>query len=141
MKQNFQFNCFVVSLLLLSLAMVSWSELYLFAKTVSLPEWAESLPSPIDAPKYLAFLCLIPAVIFASSLANAFVQISKIILIASIFPVLIFIFKTNSQGAELIYNVIFQYIWVIGWNCLPPALCLLGLRLIWQFIANRLTHH
>lgn len=33
-------------------------------------------------------------------LNTASAQISKLILIASIFPVLIFIFKTNSQGVE-----------------------------------------
>ena len=141
MKQNNQSTCFVVSLLFLSLAMVFWSDLFLFSKTVRLPEWAESLPSPINAPKYIAFLCLIPAVLFASTLANASAQISKIIIIASIFPVLIYTFKTNSHGINLVYNVIFQYLWVIGWNCLLPALILLGLHSIWQFLAIRLTHH
>lgn len=130
MKRNNKSICFFVSLQLLSLAMIFWSDLYLFAKTVQLPGWAESLPSPIDAPKYIVFLCLIPAVLFSSTLTDAATQISKIILIASIFPVLIFIFKTNSQGIELIYNVIFQYLWVIGWSCLLPSLILLGLRII-----------
>lgn len=144
MKKNNQSTCFFVSLLFLSGAMVFWSDLYLFAKTVRLPEWAESLPSPINVPKYIAFLCLIPAILFANTFTNAFAQISKIILIASIFPVLIFIFKINSRSMELIYiiyNVIFQYLWVIGWNCLLPAIVLLGVHAIWQFLAIRLTRH
>lgn len=144
MKKNNQSTCFVVSLLFLSGAMVFWSDLYLFTKTVRLPEWAESLPNPINAPKYIAFLCLIPAILFANTFTNAFTQISKIILIASIFPVLIFIFKINSRSMELIYiiyNVIFQYLWVIGWNCLLPAVVLLGVHTIWQFLAIRLTRH
>lgn len=130
MKRSNQSIFFYVSLALLSLAMVVWSDLYLFAKTVQLPDWADLLPSPIDAPKYIAFLCLIPAILFSSTLADAATNISKIILIASIFPVLIFIFKTNSHGIVLIYDMIFQYLWVIGWNCLLPALILLALRLI-----------
>lgn len=139
MKINYQSICFVVSLVLLSFVMVFWSDLFLFAKTVRLPAWVESLPSPINAPKYFVFLCLIPALLFANTLADASAQISKIILISAIFPVLIYIFKTNSQGVNLLYNLIFQYLWVIGWSCLLPAFILLGLRAIWQNLAIRLT--
>jgi hypothetical protein len=117
---------------MLSLAMVYWSNIFLFAKTVLLPSWAESLPSPIDAPKCVAFVCLIPALLYTSTLAKAAKNIAAIVLIASIFPVLIYIFKTNSQDIHLLFNVAFQYIWVIGWNCLLPALALLGIRAMWQ---------
>jgi hypothetical protein len=141
MKKNNQSTCFWVSLLLLSLAMILWSDLYLFSKTVRLPEWATTLPSPINVAMYATFLCLIPVVLFSSTLANASTQLSKIILIASIFPILIYIFKTNSQDIKLVFNVIFQYLWVIGWSCLLPALILLGIRAIWQFLAIKLTHH
>lgn len=138
-RLSYQSVSFVVSLLLLSIAMICWPALFLFAKSVHLPAWAESLHSPINTPKYIVFLCLIPVAFSNSKLLNIGLRLSKIILIASIIPVISYILETNSQDIRLIYNVIFQYLWVIGWNCTLPALALLVLNGLCKLIASAIN--
>lgn len=138
-RLSYQSVSFVISLLSLSFAMACWPNLFLFAKSVHLPAWAESLSSPINAPKYVTFLCLIPLAFSQSKLFNTGIRLSKIILLASIVPVVFYILETSSQDIRLIYNVIFQYFWVIGWNCTLPALALLVLNGLCKLIANAIN--
>ncbi len=139
MKTSFQTLGFIASLLALGLSMILWPDLFLFAKKVFLPEWAELLPSPIDAAKYLAFLCLIPVTITSKTTLEALKNISKVILIAAILPTLIFVFRVNPYEKYFVHNTLFQYIFVILWNCLLPAVILLVIKLFYEKISSHIA--
>jgi len=134
MKLNLQSVGFVISLLMLSLAIVIWSDLFLFSKIVHLPEWAEILPNPIDAPKYITFLCLIPVVFAAKNLVNATASTSKVIFLASLAALPGYALNTTVLDMRLLFNLAFHYFWIIGFHCLLPALVLLGLRAVLQWL-------
>jgi len=137
MKLNIQSIGFVIGLLMLSLAITIWSDLFLFSKTVRLPEWAKTLPSPISAPKYIAFLCLIPVVLTAKTLASATAFTSKVILLSPLLALFGYAFNTTVQDMRILFNLVFHYLWAIGFNCLLPALVLLGLCAIWQWLTSK----
>jgi hypothetical protein len=136
MKPNPQSLAFVLSLFLLSLAVVIWSDLFLFSKTVYLPEWTKILPSPIDVPKFITFICLLPVVFSAKTLVKATTSTSKVILLAPLAALTKYLLNTAVLDIHLLLNLVFHYLWIVGFHCLLPALALLGLRVIWQCLRS-----
>jgi hypothetical protein len=135
MKPNPQSLGFVLSMFMLSLAVVIWSDMFLFSKTVYFPEWTKILPSPIDAPKFITFLCLISVVFSAKTLVKATTSTSKVILLAPLAALPKYVLNTAVLDIHLLLNLVFHYLWMIGFHCLLPALALLGLRTIWQWLS------
>jgi hypothetical protein len=133
MKLDIQRASIFASLAMLGSAMLYWADLFLFSKTVQLPEWTKFLPSPIDAPMYITFVCLIPVFLFSKTLSTAAASASKVILLAPILVLITYAFRTNNVE-HLLFNVGFNYLWVIGFNCLLPVLVLLGIRAIGDFL-------
>ena len=58
---------FTLSLCLLTAEIWSYPELFLFGKTLVLPEWAKALPGSLYAGAYLGLVALLPIALLASS--------------------------------------------------------------------------
>ena len=131
-KINIDLLVLIVSIVALSSAVAIWSDLFLFSKSVRLPEWTNILPSPINVPLYIAFVCLIPVALVPNTLKKATVAITKTILLSPIFALFLYAADTKHQDSYLVPNLLFDYFWVVGFNCLLPAFLLLFLRGCWQ---------
>ena len=119
---------FLVSTLALSLVMAVWSDMFLWAKVGNLPTWVEALPSPILAPAYLAFVCLVPATFVPETLSRARSAIMKSVLLAPLSAVAVFALNPLHQNAAIPFNVLFHYVWIVLFHCLVPALLLVAIR-------------
>ena len=56
-----------LSLALLTAAIWSYPELFMFSKTLMLPAWAKALPGSLYAGGYLGFIALLPIALLAGS--------------------------------------------------------------------------
>lgn len=127
----------IISLLLLSLAVAYWPELFFFSKSVHLPAWAEHLPTPINAPIYVALACLTPSVVTSASTKQAATSGFKVVLLAPLLGLLLYVLQPQGSFLELLANTVFHYLWIIGFNCLLPLAALLCVRGAWQLITRR----
>jgi hypothetical protein len=128
-------TCF--SAVLLATSILVWRDLYFFSKVVYLPTWTANLPSPINTPAYLAVLCLLPAAFISSTRGAAIRAVIWAVLVAPLPALGVYATSTSSSGINLVLNTVFNYGWVIGFNCLVPALVLLGLRVAASSIKER----
>ena len=135
---------FLVSYLLLSAVIAIWSDLFLFSKNVYLPNWTKLLPSPIDTPRYMAFLCLLPVVITAQTFLEATKSAGKVVLMAPLLGIAVWAIKTSREIQApgeipfLFINMPYHYVWVVLWQLLLPLALLLCLFSLWRFFAGRL---
>jgi hypothetical protein len=125
---------FLASTFFLSVAMVIWVDLFTFSKVVYLPAWAKVLPIPIMVPAYIAFLCLIPATIIANTLASTRVAIAKSVLLSPLAAIAIYALNPSHQNRFLFANALFNYVWIVLFHFLLPALLLIGARTIFHFV-------
>jgi len=128
------------SLIALSTAMVVWVDLFTFSKVVHLPNWTQILPWPMLAPAFLAFTCLLPAAFGSDSLASSRKAITVSVLLAPTTAISIYALNPLHQDHLLPVNALFNYLWMIGWNCLAPALILYSGRLLIHFTSRRFGH-
>lgn len=124
---------------MLATSVIVWHDLFLFSKVVRLPGWAASLPSPINTPRYLAFLCLLPGAFFTSTLSAAIRAVAWTVLFAPLPALVVYLASAAATGAVLWFNAAFNYAWVVGWHCLAPALAVLTTRAVARGIKRRVA--
>ncbi len=127
----------LTSLALMSAAMVIWPDIFNFAKTVHLPEWAKALPSPINTPAYLTLLCLIPAAFTSTSVQRAVRCVATSVFVAPLFAIGAYALNPIHQNDYLIANALFSYLWIVLFHCAVPALLLLATRLAANYTQAR----
>ena len=137
MRKDAHHICSLLSFLLLSLAVALWPELFFFSKWVHLPAWAELLPTPINAPMYVALACLTPSVVTSKSTKQATSSAIRVVLAAPLLGLLLCALPPQGSFFEFIANTVFNYLWAIGYNCLLPLAALLCARGAWQLVASR----
>lgn len=125
---------FLTSTILLSAAMVIWVDLFTFSKVVYLPAWTRVLPIPIMVPAYIAFFCLIPATFLADTLASTRVAIAKSVLLSPLAAIAIYALNPSHQNRFLFANTLFNYVWIVLFHFLLPALLLVGTRSIFHYV-------
>lgn len=118
----------ITSAALLAAMVLIWRDLFFFAKVVFLPAWTASLPSPIDTPRYLAFLGLLPAAFFTSSLFAAVRAVAWALLVAPLPALVVYLAGETTTGADPWFNAAFHYVWIVAFHGLAPALLLLAAR-------------
>ncbi len=130
----------ISSSLVLSAAMVVWTDLFIFLKGVQLqlPAWTESLPNPIYAPTYLVLMCLMPAAFVPNTLANALVAILTSVLLSSLVAITAYALNPTYQGNYLLANMFFNYWWIILFHCAVPSLLLVATRIAAHYIRNKI---
>lgn len=119
-----------ISALALAVAMVIWRDLFLFSKSVSLPAWAEFLPSPLLAPAMIVFLLLAPAALLVHDYDRARQVLVSAILLSPL-PCLLVYAATSPVRRGLWFIIPFHYGWIVVFHCLVPAVIWMLLRQFW----------
>jgi hypothetical protein len=127
----------LASLALLAAVMVGWADIFNFSKTVFLPEWAKLLPSPINTPAYLTLLCLIPAAFASTSIQRAVQSVAATVFIAPLFATATYALNPIHQDTYLLANVLFNYVWVVLFDCAVPALLLLAIGVVAHYTQKK----
>lgn len=126
----------LISGVCLAMCMWQWPQGYLFSKVMVLPSWAEAVPHALYLPVFMVLMCLAPIIFYAPSLLRAMQNMAWVILLFSFIPLIFYLFKSEGNDQYLLYNLIFNYVWVVGWHCLPAALFWLMLRGVWQWMRH-----
>lgn len=121
-----------VGLFFLSFVILTWRDLFFFSKFVTLPEWALHLPYPLSAPAYLAGLSLLPSTLIPSGLKAASKAIAFNLVLSPILGLMVaaFEFPTKMPLIDILLNIVFNYIWAVGFHCALPAMVLIFLKLL-----------
>ena len=120
----------ILSLILLSISMVVWVDLFIFSKVVYLPSWAEMLPVPMMAMSILVFICLIPAAFFTKTLQSACWAVMLTILISPFSALVAYALNPLYQGKYLLGNIVFNYFFIVSVGCFVPAFFSIGFRAV-----------
>lgn len=113
---------FFLSFSFLIIVIIEWSNLFFFSKTVQLPEWSNYLPAPINLPRYLAFICLIPFLL-THNIHNYKKSLILIVLLSPIPALIFYVFDQIATNNKDIYlNAAFNYVWLTIWNLMIPAM-------------------
>lgn len=131
---NRNFVAFIASTLLLSAAMIIWVDLFTFSKVVYRPAWAKVLPMPRMVPAYLAFVCLIPAAVVASTPKDALLAVTKSFLLSPLAAIAAFALNPAHQYWFLPINMLYNYVWIVLFHCILPALLLVSARGIFHYV-------
>jgi hypothetical protein len=137
MTMNRNHIAFLTSTFLLSAVMVIWLDLFTFSKEIYLPAWANVLPIPIMVPAYFAFFCLTPAAFIANTPASARIAIAKSVLLSPLAAIAIYAFNPSHQNSFLLSNALYNYVWIVLFHCLLPALLLVGARTVFHYVLKR----
>jgi hypothetical protein len=128
----------LISLLMLSLVMGIWSDLFLFSKTFNFPSWAKNFPWPVYIPSYLVFICLIPAALLSNSLSGLGRAIGVSGCVAPLVPLMIYVFSPSNQNKHIMANFFINYLWIVFVHCLLPALILFLIRALVFYIPTKI---
>lgn len=127
----------IASTFLLSAAMFIWADLFNFSKVVYLPAWTKVLPAPINVPAYLAFTCLVPAAFVADSLRSACLAVAQSVLLSPLAAIVAYALNPIHQDKYLLANSLFNYVFIVLFHCLIPALLLVGVRAAIHYTLGR----
>ncbi len=127
----------VSSAALLSVSIFVWRDLFFFSKIVHLPTWTAMLPSPVNTPAYIAFVCLVPAAFIPSTPSGAARALAWAVVFAPLPALIVYITRTMTSDPGSWLNAAFNYAWVVGFHCFLPALGLLAFRALAAVIKGR----
>ena len=127
-----------ISCILLSVFIYIYFDLFSFSKNINLPDWAMALPFPMSAPSLIVALSLIPALIIPNKLYSVFRVIVACLLISPIAGLINFSLIPAHQHNGLLYNILFNYFWIIFFHCLIPAVIIFSARIAYKFFYKNL---
>jgi hypothetical protein len=143
-----QIGAFVLSLILLSQSMVTWREMFLFGKIVTIPFWIQSyFPSPMSFAQCVTLICLVPVAFITTPLTRAVFNASLVVAL-SVVPLLFIYFRENLYGdfarqglsAGLFINICGQCLYVLLFGCSLPTIVVLVVRSmadwIYKYVAD-----
>ena len=125
----------VASTLALSAAMAIWADVFLFAKSALEPEWVARLPESMQimAGSLVVLACLIPSAFVIESPRTAVWVTAKVILLSPLAAVTVCAWRDRHELADEWFiaplGLLSQYIWVLLFHCIAPALLLLAIRI------------
>ncbi|WP_459720193.1 hypothetical protein [Sideroxyarcus sp. TK5] len=128
---------YFISLAALSAAMVIWGDLFRWSKVIHLPEWANALPEPLMLPAYITFVCLLPAALGADNMVSARSAVLSTVLIAPVVAVATYALEPLHQNAELLFNALFHYVWIVLFFCVLPAILVILIRVLIEFVLKQ----
>jgi hypothetical protein len=126
---------FFVSLIMLSLALIIWRDMFLFAKSVSVtwPKWSYFLPYPFILTSDIVIVCLLPVAFFTDSFRFACASVVMCVLLSPLVPVINWM--TTISYTPLI-NGIYNYLFIILFHCAFPVFLVLFIRGTTNYIQN-----
>ena len=112
-------------------AMLLWPELYVFSKIMTIPDWANYLPSPVNTGAYLATLSLLPVAWGLARFRQAVKATLLVVLVAPVLPIITHVLTTGptDYSGQI---VLFNYVFVLCISVAAPTLVLLVLRWAWR---------
>lgn len=125
----------VGSTLALSAAMAIWADVFLFAKSAFEPKWVARLPESMQimAGLLVVLACLIPSAFIIESPRTAVWVTAKVILLSPLAAVTVCAWRARHELADEWFiapvGLLSQYIWVLLFHCVAPALLLLAIRI------------
>lgn len=131
---------FVVSMLMLSFAIVRWPDVFLFSYVYIKPPWVwlKWIPDLFTASDCITLLCLIPAALMPPTLRLSRGALIKTVLCVPVTATFVYAWinmRTENPG-ELMANALFNYVWVLATVCLLPAILLFALRFAFNGLAK-----
>lgn len=122
---------FWVSLVMLSVVMSVWWEMFRFAKELRVPVWSRIIPYPYLLPYYMVVISLLPAAFVTKSFRNSFLSVFACVIISSLWPSIIVLM---SVAYHPIVNGLLSYLFVLVWICMLPLCLLVLIRAVHFFI-------
>jgi len=124
-----------ISSILLFAAIIFWQELFIFQKTTTgYPAWAKSLSYPMMGAHVIVILTLVPLAVTGKANLSFIKSISMSSIIS---PLLAISTLTIVNNTAFSFNGFTNDImWVIGVNCIPPALLVIMCRVIYDLLTN-----
>jgi len=125
----------VGSTLALSAAMAIWADVFLFAKSAFEPKWVARLPESMQimAGSLVVLACLIPSAFIIESPRTAVWVTAKVILLSPLAAVTVCAWRSRHELADEWFiapvGLLSQYVWVLLFHCVAPALLLLAIRI------------
>jgi hypothetical protein len=146
-KINRDLVALAVSTILLSFSFVLFSDLFLFSKFVTVPQWVNNLQKPFryfDFPGFtnsFTFTCLLPSVFILRGKYDSFKIILKTVLMSPLIVVAVYSIKIINVMTDPrdILNIPFQYFWIIIFNCTIPIIAVFILLLVYNELKEILT--
>jgi hypothetical protein len=129
MKGNIPFLIAGAALLCM---MSAWADLFLFAKVIFTPHWAQVID-----PVFLIMLVLLALALSRTKFTQALREISILILVVPVAPVAVYAQRYGRFDEYLLANLLLQYLWVVFSSLLLPAIPVVLLRYVVYFIAHR----
>ena len=119
----------ITSSILLIIAIITWQELFVFAKTtVNYPIWAKGLPYPMMGAHLISLIALAPVVLLSKPDISIIKNITITLLASTSIAITALIISNDTTLT--INSFTNGFIWVALINCLPPAILLLLIRVI-----------
>ncbi len=122
---------FFVSLIMLSVAMILWRDMFLFAKSAPVPKWSYFLPYPFILTSDIVFVCLLPVAFLVNRFRFACASVMMCVLLSPLVSVITWM--TTISYTPLL-NGIYNYLFIILFHCVFPAFLVLIIRAIINFI-------
>lgn len=127
---------FLISLIALATITVVYADMFLWSKVSSpFPAWVAYLPFSNAMPLHLVFAALLPAAFMTDSFKAACRTLLKVSLLAPIATLVVYAIDSilhHSQSTfsvlDLIHNVLFNYVFILGFFIIVPIMILMLLR-------------
>lgn len=129
----------VVTAIALGSAMWVCFDLFAFSKVVYVPHWASMLPLPPLAGSFIALPCLIPVVLMTQNARAGFRGVVCAAFVSPIPALVAYAFTPAHQHSGLPLNLLVQFAVLAVLGCLLPGSAMLGIRVAFNVVAERLT--
>ena len=133
---------FFASLIMLSLAMIIWRDMFLFAKSAPWPKWSYFLPYPFILTSDIVIICLLPVAFFLDSFRSAFTAVVMCVFLSVLALIILYMLSEQYQVYRMpiegiVFSVIINYVFVILFHCAFPVFFVLFIRGIFKFIQQQ----
>ena len=133
---------FFASLIMLSLVMVIWRDMFLFAKSAPWPKWSYFLPYPFILTSDIVFICLLVVAFFTDSFRYACMSVVMCVFLSVLALVIFYMLSEQYQVYRMpiegvVFSVIINYVFIILFHCAFPMFFVLFIRGIFNFIQKK----
>lgn len=122
---------FLLSLIVLSIVMTIWRDMFLFSKSLPVPKWSYFLPYPFILTSDLIIFCLLPAAFVTERISSACLAVLACVLLAPLVPVINLMMSISYNP---LINGMGNYLFIILFHCAFPAFFVVFIRTVINLI-------
>ncbi|MFO1389272.1 hypothetical protein [Cellvibrio sp.] len=127
---------FGASAVILSFIVYIYFDFFSFSKTIFLPSWMLLFPFPMLVPSVIIGAALIPATFIPHSVRSVVWVLVASLSISPLAGLIHFALSPIHQHGGLIYNILFNYFWIILYHCFVPMLILFAIRFGYELVRS-----